>query len=587
MTTPNLGLSSTSQSSGSLVTFLNWRLLQDADNPNSNMGKIDAWAGGVSASLVEILEEKIHIINGSGDGATFSANETDILSYFEGLTINLTLDVTNTGVTTLNINGLGDKFLKKMVAGVRTSLSAGDLGIGAYNLFVYSTGEFIWIGYESTTIHSNTSGEINGITGKTTPVDTDITIIEDSAFTYSKKKLTWANIKATLKDYFDTLYPMDNNVFHKNINGEILALTEKALPISEGSGLLMEDEAIGGGIKRKLSWAGIKSSLKSYFDAIYAGISKGVTNGDSHDHLGGDGDTIAHSSISGSGINTHTQIDTFINSKGIANGLASLTSGSLVEQNPANATATPTANKIPIADANALLTPWVIPGDWPLKDATNGDHFLQNAASYPAGWTEADAPVSTNTNEFKSFWNINGSSVNLDWKYRKQTGINIENLAANSFRSFLFGPIYFRDGQYPVDIVYRFGVYRNNAGVIDEQTYIRAVLKWISASATWQAFMEEKDGTTAHSSTAKDLSFPLPQPLYFRVVIRNDATKLVRGYVGLGWTDKSHSLLLTQTPTAAPTWGQVWLQIEKTRIIGGGVDDYLFLGSVDVFETTG
>jgi len=362
MTTPNLGLSSTSQSSGSLVTFLDWRLLQDGSSGSSNMQKIDTWAGIVTGSMTEILEEKVHLIIGTGNGATYSANETDILSYFEGLTINLTLDTTNnTGATTLNINGLGNKFLKKLVAGVRTDVSAGDLGIGAYNLFVYSTGEFIWIGYESTTIHSNTSGEINGITGKTTPVDTDITIIEDSAFTYSKKKLTWANIKATLKDYFDTLYPMDSNVFHKNINGEILALTEKALPISEGSGLLMEDEAIGGGIKRKLSWAGIKSSLKSYFDAIYAGISKGVTNGDSHDHLGGDGGTIAHSSISGSGINTHTQIDTFINSKGIAGGLASLTSGSLVEQNPANATATPTASKIPIADANGFLNSWINP----------------------------------------------------------------------------------------------------------------------------------------------------------------------------------------------------------------------------------
>jgi len=43
-------------------------------------------------------------------------------------------------------------------------------------------------------------------------------------------------------------------------------------------------------------------SLSDAFDAlngVYAPISKGVTNGDSHNHLGGDGGTIAYSSLSG------------------------------------------------------------------------------------------------------------------------------------------------------------------------------------------------------------------------------------------------------------------------------------------------
>ena len=44
----------------------------------------------------------------------------------------------------------------------------------------------------------------------------------------------------------------------------------------------------------------------------YAPISKGVDGGNSHDHLGGDGGTIAHSSLSGVGNLTHTQIDTLL-----------------------------------------------------------------------------------------------------------------------------------------------------------------------------------------------------------------------------------------------------------------------------------
>jgi hypothetical protein len=89
---------------------------------------------------------------------------------------------------------------------------------------------------DTNALHDNVGGEIAAITGKTTPVDADVTVIEDSAATNAKKKLSWANLKATIKTYLDT---------------------------------------------------------------IYAPIAKGVTNGDSHDHNGGDGATIAYSTLSG------------------------------------------------------------------------------------------------------------------------------------------------------------------------------------------------------------------------------------------------------------------------------------------------
>lgn len=49
----------------------------------------------------------------------------------------------------------------------------------------------------------------------------------------------------------------------------------------------------------------------------------------------------------------------FMASKAAASGLASLDSSSKVVQNPANATATPTASKIPIADESGKLDGWV------------------------------------------------------------------------------------------------------------------------------------------------------------------------------------------------------------------------------------
>lgn len=47
---------------------------------------------------------------------------------------------------------------------------------------------------------------VNGATSKTTPVDADQIGLMDSAASNVLKKLSWANIKATLKTYFDTLY---------------------------------------------------------------------------------------------------------------------------------------------------------------------------------------------------------------------------------------------------------------------------------------------------------------------------------------------------------------------------------------------
>jgi len=47
---------------------------------------------------------------------------------------------------------------------------------------------------------------MSGYTSKTTPVDADLIPLSDSASSFGIKKLTWANIKATLKTYFDTLY---------------------------------------------------------------------------------------------------------------------------------------------------------------------------------------------------------------------------------------------------------------------------------------------------------------------------------------------------------------------------------------------
>jgi len=53
---------------------------------------------------------------------------------------------------------------------------------------------------------------INGLTSKTTPVDADYIGLMDSAASNVFKKLSWANLKSTLKTYFDTFYTMSFKV---------------------------------------------------------------------------------------------------------------------------------------------------------------------------------------------------------------------------------------------------------------------------------------------------------------------------------------------------------------------------------------
>ncbi len=79
---------------------------------------------------------------------------------------------------------------------------------------------------------------INGATDKPTPVDADTLGLSDSAASGVLKKLTWANLKATLKTYFDTLYQsiLVSGTNIKTINGSTI-LGSGDLVVSGGSSI--------------------------------------------------------------------------------------------------------------------------------------------------------------------------------------------------------------------------------------------------------------------------------------------------------------------------------------------------------------
>lgn len=74
-----------------------------------------------------------------------------------------------------------------------------------------------------------------GATAKTTPVDADTIPITDSAASNVLKKVTWANIKATLKSYFDTLYQPLASVLTNTTASFTTALETKLNGIATGA----------------------------------------------------------------------------------------------------------------------------------------------------------------------------------------------------------------------------------------------------------------------------------------------------------------------------------------------------------------
>lgn len=102
------------------------------------------------------------------------------------------------------------------------------------------------------------TSDLDTLTAKTTPVDTDETVIADSAASFAAVKLTWANLKATLKTYFDTLY-------------SALATYIRA----DGSVAFTGDQSMGG---HKLTSLGTPSAstdaaTKAYVDVVAQGLS--------------------------------------------------------------------------------------------------------------------------------------------------------------------------------------------------------------------------------------------------------------------------------------------------------------------------
>jgi hypothetical protein len=95
----------------------------------------------------------------------------------------------------------------------------------------------------------NVGTSIHGASAKTTPVDADTLPLIDSAASNVLKKVSWTNIKATIKAYFDTLYPLLTILTTK---GDVIVRTSSGwdrLAIGTTDYVLTADSAEASGMK--------------------------------------------------------------------------------------------------------------------------------------------------------------------------------------------------------------------------------------------------------------------------------------------------------------------------------------------------
>ena len=189
-------------------------------------------------------------------------------------------------------------------------------------------------------------------TEKTTPVDADAFTLWDSAASDAGKSLTWANLVAAIKTAMAAAYGLLSSAQKATLTGggnadslhthtasaydgdiadlDIDGGTDIGAALADADLVIVDDGASGTNRKSALSrfatyiLAKVTAAPSSWRSALglgtaattastdYATAAQGVTNGDSHDHDGGDGGQIDHTKLSNIGSNSHGTIDTHL-----------------------------------------------------------------------------------------------------------------------------------------------------------------------------------------------------------------------------------------------------------------------------------
>jgi len=145
--TPNLVLTCYDLTTDAGVYFSTFRNTL-AGYTNSALTKIDTWAGTVNADLTALKQvPKIYKAEATKiSDFEYETTISELTQYTTGMFINLSLDFSNVGTVTLQINNLGAKSVMKVNAsGTLVNVSANDLRINKRNLFTYNGTAWVWV----------------------------------------------------------------------------------------------------------------------------------------------------------------------------------------------------------------------------------------------------------------------------------------------------------------------------------------------------------------------------------------------------------------------------------------------------------
>lgn len=124
----------------------------------------------------------------------------------------------------------------------------------------------------SATLDANTLGAtIAGAVEKNNPADVDKFVLSDSAATNVAKHITWAYIKSRLKTYFDTLYGVTASSLGTLINGTSTRTLANA-------DLIPVTNSSSSHILSKITWSNLKSEIATALNTTFAAYS--------HNHSG-------------------------------------------------------------------------------------------------------------------------------------------------------------------------------------------------------------------------------------------------------------------------------------------------------------
>lgn len=189
--TINLNLVTYNSTTDSQNKFLTFRGATNGVD-NSNMTKIDTWAGTVNTKITELENQKPTIlINATWISmGYYEATSSEIDTYVLDMLLTLRLDKDSDGTTTIKINSLPVKSLMKYGAdGTLVNLEVGDLRIHHEYSFRYDGTSFVWQG--------GTSADQMNIVGNVGEI---VTIASDKTLETSGVALTNVAMKSQIKN---------------------------------------------------------------------------------------------------------------------------------------------------------------------------------------------------------------------------------------------------------------------------------------------------------------------------------------------------------------------------------------------------